>query len=454
MSSASSWITVPEGSPFPITNLPFGVGQPDSGSWRAWVAVGDVALDLAAVHAAGWFGSIDLPRQCFTERTLNTYLACGPAVWSATRSRLVELCTDESVADMLRPHLVDRSSLIMGVPTAPTDYVDFYSSLHHAVNVGRIFRPDSEPLLANWRYIPVGYHGRTGTLVPDHSSIWRPAGYRLANGVPTVGPCDALDIELEVASVIGVGNERGSPIDIADASQHLYGICLLNDWSARDLQAFEYQPLGPFLGKSFASSLSPWLVSLEALEPFRTHPPAQDPPPAEYLATNQPWALDLHLEVWIQSARMRELGMNGQLISCVGFADMYWTPAQQLAHLTVNGASTRSGDLFGSGTVSGATPGSEGSLIELTSNGQRPFGLPDGSSRTFLLDGDRVELRGWAGKDPATRIGLGSVAGTIVPARGSPASHSPASHSPAYHSPASHGPASHSPASRSNGRGD
>ncbi len=429
MSAASSWIVVPAGSPFPITNLPFGVGQPEPDSWRAWVAVGDVALDLAAVQAAGLFGSIDLPPQCFSERTLNTYLACGPAVWSATRSRLIELLTDHSIAKTLQTHLVDRSSLVMGVPIAPTDYVDFYSSLHHAVNVGRIFRPDSEPLLANWRYIPVGYHGRTGTIVPDHSTIPRPAGYRLADGVPTVGPCNALDIELEVASVIGVGNERGSPIAIADASQHLYGICLLNDWSARDLQAFEYQPLGPFLGKSFATSVSPWLVSLEALGPFRVDAPAQDPPPAEYLATTEPWALDLYLEVWIQSARMREFGMDGQLVSCVGFADMYWTPAQQLAHLTVNGASTRSGDLFGSGTVSGATPGSEGSLIELTSNGQRSFGLPDGSSRTFLLDGDRVELRGWAGNDPATRIGLGSVSGTVVPAHRSTASPRPTRHS-------------------------
>jgi fumarylacetoacetase len=425
---APSWMSVPPGSPFPITNLPFGVGRAvnsasDDTAWRAWVAIGDSALDLAAVHSEGWFGSIDLPHQCFSERSLNRYLGSGPAVWSATRSRLVELLTDDSFADRLRPHVVDRSALIMGIPTAPTDYVDFYSSLHHAVNLGRMFRPDSEPLLPNWRYIPVGYHGRTGTLVADDADIPRPAGYRLTDGVPTVGPCDALDIELEVASVIGVGSERGAPIDIAAASQHLYGICLLNDWSARDLQAFEYQPLGPFLGKSFATSVSPWLVSYEALEPVRVAPPAQDPAPADYLATDQPWAFDLHLEVRIQSARMRRLGIDAQLISSVGFADMYWTPAQQLAHLTVNGASTCSGDLFGSGTVSGATSGSEGSLIELTENGQRSFDLPDGSSRTFLRDGDRVELHGWAGNDPATRIGLGSVAGTIVPALRTPASH-------------------------------
>jgi fumarylacetoacetase len=416
VSGAPSWISVPAGSPFPITNLPFGVGHPGNDIWRAWVAIGDVALDLDAVHAAGAFGSIDLPRGCFSERSLNSYLGSGPAVWSATRSRLIDLLTDHSVAEMLRPHLVDRSSVIMGVPTAPTDYVDFYSSLHHAVNVGRIFRPDNEPLLPNWRYIPVGYHGRTGTLVADGASIPRPSGYRLVHGVPVVGPSNALDIELEVASVIGVGSERGTPVDIDAASQHLYGMCLLNDWSARDIQAFEYQPLGPFLGKSFATSVAPWLVSLEALEPFRVDPPFQDPSPAAYLSTDQPWAFDLRLEVWIQSARMRELGIEAHLISSVGFADMYWTPAQQLAHLTVTGASTSTGDLFGSGTVSGPTPGCEGSLIELTSNGQRPFDLPDGSTRTFLLDGDQVELHGWAGNDPATRIGLGSVAGTIAAA--------------------------------------
>ncbi len=423
-SKVQSWVPVPDGSPYPITNLPIGVGHPGDDVWRAWVAIGDGALDLDAIDVAGWFASIDLPHRCFAERSLNRFLASGPTVWSATRARLIDLLTDESVEQLLRPHLVDRSHLVMGVPTAPTDYVDFYSSLHHAVNVGRIFRPDSEPLLPNWRYIPVGYHGRTGTLVADDAGIQRPVGYRLVDGVPTVGPCNALDVELEVATVIGVGSERGHPINIDAASKHLYGMCLLNDWSARDIQAFEYQPLGPFLGKSFATSVAPWLVSLEALEPFRLNPPPQDPPPAAYLATDTPWAFDLHLEVWIQSARMRELGLGAELISSVGFADMYWTPAQQLAHLTVNGASTHAGDLFGSGTVSGPTPGSEGSLIELTSNGQRPFSLPDGSTRAFLLDGDRVELRGWAGSDLPTRIGLGSVTGTIVPAPDMSALHS------------------------------
>ena len=214
--------------------------------------------------------------------------------------------------------------------------------------------------------------------------------------------------------MIGVGSERGRPTRIDDAGQHLYGICLVNDWSARDIQAYEYQPLGPFLGKSFATSVSPWLVSLEALAPYRVASPVQDPPVADYLASDEAWGLDLHLEVWLETAAMRSAGHAPVCLSRVAFADMYWTPAQQLAHMTVNGAGTNPGDLFASGTVSGPEVGSEGSLIELTSNGERPFELPDGSTRAFLEDGDRVTLAGWAGSEPAERIGLGSVCGTIT----------------------------------------
>lgn len=409
-----SWVEIPEGSPFPITNLPIGIGHSGDERPRAWVAIGDRALDLAATATAGLLDCIGLPGGCLREPNLNRYLAAGPGVWSSLRRRLLELLDDDSGVDQLARHVVNQDALTMGLPTRPTDYVDFYSSIHHATNIGRIFRPDGEALMANWRRIPIGYHGRSGTLVPDGTDIRRPVGHRLVDGEPQVGPSLRLDIELEVGTVVGVGNETGTPIDIDDSARHLYGICLVNDWSARDIQAYEYQPLGPFLGKSFATSVSPWLVSFEALEPFRVAPPVQDPPVADYLTTDQPWGLDLRLEVWLETASMRAADDLPVLITEVPFADMYWTPAQQLAHMTVNGASASPGDLFASGTVSGAAPEAVGSLIERTWNGERPVELPNGEIVTFLDDGDRVELRGWAGGDPATRLGLGSVSGTII----------------------------------------
>lgn len=410
-----TWIPIPDGSPFPLANLPLGVGRVDDGPTRAWVAVGDSALDLAATAEAGAFAGLDLPPGCFADASLNRYLATGPVVWSAVRARIAEIVTDRSWSDRLGDVVVRQDELTMGVPVAPRDYVDFYSSLHHATNLGRILRPGTEPLAANWRRIPIGYHGRSGTLVADGAAIARPVGYRLIDGEPVVGRSHQLDIELEVGTVVGVGSDTGHPIPIDDAGAHLYGLCLVNDWSARDIQAYEYQPLGPFLGKSFATSVSPWLVSFEALEPFRVPPPPQDPAPAPYLATDEPWGFDLDLEVWLSSAAMRDAGTEPVRLSHTTFADMYWTPAQQLAHLTVNGAATAPGDLFASGTVSGPDPGTEGSLIEATWRGERPIELPDGSHRSFLIDGDCVELRGWAGTDPATRIGLGSVSGTIIP---------------------------------------
>lgn len=405
-------VPVPDGSPFPVTNLPFGVGHPGDNRRRAWVAIGDHAIDLDGMHAGGAFDGLDLEPGVFADPNLNRYLAAGSDTWRAVRARVREAI--DGRLPIARENAMARSELTMGVPVAPTDYVDFYSSIHHATNLGRMFRPDGDALMPNWRRIPIGYHGRTGTLVADGTPIRRPVGYRLIDGEPVVGPSTRLDIELEVGTVVGVGNEIGAPIPIGAAADHLYGICLVNDWSARDIQAYEYQPLGPFLGKSFATSVSPWLVSFEALEPFRVVSPEQEPPPAEYLSTDAPWGLDLHLEVWLDSAAMRAAGQPPVRVSSTGFADMYWTPAQQLAHLTVNGASTEPGDLFASGTVSGPTPGTEGSFIELSANGDRPIALPDGTERTFLLDGDRVELRAWAGADPATRIGLGTVAGTII----------------------------------------
>lgn len=410
------WVDIEPGSPFPLHNLPLGVARRLDGTVGAFVAIGDQALDLAEAVGTGFlddspaeYGLLD------ANATLNGFAAAGRAAHTALRQRLIELFTERRHAVQLSPSLVSLDELRMLLPVAVGDYVDFYSSLHHATNLGRIFRPDGEALLPNWRHLPVGYHGRSGTIVADGTDVYRPNGLRLDDGAPAFGPTERLDIELEVGFVVGAPSERGRPVAAEDAETHLFGLCLVNDWSARDIQSFEYQPLGPFLGKSFATSMSPWIVSLDALEPFRTEPPTQDPPVARYLRTTGPTAFDLHLEVLLQSAAMRAAGTDAVVISRTSFADVYWTAAQQLAHMTVNGASVRPGDLFASGTVSGPDPGSEGSLIEMSWNGERPIELPDGTTRCFLDDGDRVTLRGWAGSDPAGRIGLGSVTGTIVP---------------------------------------
>jgi fumarylacetoacetase len=402
---ADTWVDIPDGSPFPLHNLPFGIARRSDGTVGAFVAIGENALDLADAVGTGFlddspaeYGLLD------AGGTLNGFAAAGRSAHSALRERLTELFTEPRYRAQLTPCLVPLDELTMQLPVEVGDYVDFYSSLHHATNLGRLFRPDGEALLPNWRHIPIGYHGRSGTIVADGADITRPNGLRLVDGDLAYGPTNALDFELEVGVVVGAGSQLGRPITAADAEQHLFGLCLVNDWSARDIQAFEYQPLGPFLGKSFATSMSPWIVTLDALEPFRVEPPVQDPPVADHLRTTGATGFDLHLEV--------ELG--GEVISRTLFADMYWTPAQQIAHMTTNGPTVPAGDLLGSATGGGPTPGSEGSLIELTWRGERPLHLADGSSRTFLLDGDTVTLRGWAGADPATRIGLGSVTGTIV----------------------------------------
>ncbi len=410
-----TWVDVPASSPFPVHNLPFGRARRPDGTTGTFVAIGDLALDLAAAVRTGFFGDTLAGSGLVADDVaLNGLAAAGRATHSAIRCELVEMFTEPSNESRVAPSLVPAADLTMLLPVDVGDYVDFYSSLHHATNLGRLFRPDGEALLPNWRQLPVGYHGRSGTIVADHSDIHRPSGLHLVDGTAQFGPTSSLDIELEVGFVVGAGSRLGCPIATTDADEHLFGLCLVNDWSARDIQAFEYQPLGPFLGKSFATSMSPWIITLDALEPFRVDPPAQDPPVAPYLRTTGATGFDLHLEVLLESATMRAGGIDPIAISTTGFADMYWSAAQQLAHLTANGASVRPGDLFASGTVSGATPGSEGSLIELTWRGERPIELPDGSTRTFLADGDRVTLRGWAGSDPATRIGLGSVTGTIA----------------------------------------
>jgi fumarylacetoacetase len=366
-------------SGFGPENLPYGVAAPPGGAPRCVVRVGDDAVDLDALQRAGRLG--DLPEGVFGGAALNPFLALGRPVWETTRARLAEALDDA-------PRFGLEGAEIL-LPIAIGDYVDFYSSLEHATNLGRLFRPGSEPLLPNWRHLPVGYHGRASSVVVSGTPIRRPHGQRppaADTDAPSYGPTQRLDIELELGFVTGPGNPLGTPIPTAAARDHAFGFVLVNDWSARDLQRWEYQPLGPFLGKSFATSISPWVVPLAALEPYRVPAPAQDPEPLPYLRTDGDWALDIALEV----------ELNGSVISRTNARGLYWTFPQQLAHATVNGTNTRPGDLYASGTISGAEPGSEGSFIEL--------------GRPFLSDGDTVVLRGRAGD-----ISFGEVRGTIVP---------------------------------------
>jgi fumarylacetoacetase len=368
---------------FGLENLPYGAVGPD-----LVVRVGDEALPLAPLEAPA-----GLPPGTLSGPVLNPLLKLGRDAWTALRATIRErLEAGAELVPLGEPRL----------PLAVGDYVDFYSSREHASNLGRIFRPDSEPLLPNWRELPVGYHGRAGSIVVSGTPVHRPRGQLPAEGRPVFGPSRRLDIELELGFVTGDG---GSRITTAAAPDHVFGFVLVNDWSARDIQRWEYQPLGPFLGKSFATSLSPWIVPLAALEPYRVPAPPQDPEPLEYLRTKGDWGLDLELEV----------ELNGTIVSRTNARGLYWTFPQQLAHATVNGAPARAGDLFASGTISGAEPGTMGSLIELSWGGRDPLKLADGSERAFLEDGDTVVLRG---RTPDGAISFGEVAGTIRPPGG------------------------------------
>ncbi|MBA2555476.1 MAG: fumarylacetoacetase, partial [Geodermatophilaceae bacterium] len=328
---------MPEGSEFPITNLPYGVFRGANGR-RIGVAIGEHVLDLAGVVERGL---IEEPSRMLRTRTLNDFMSAGRPAWTRVRDRVTELLTDESSRGKVEPLIVRQADITMCLPFDVADYVDFYSSKDHAINVGKIFRPDAEALLPNWTHLPVGYHGRSGTVVVSGTDIVRPCGQRKApaEDAPTYGPSRRLDIEAEVGFVVGVPTELGDRVSTVDFADHVFGVVLLNDWSARDIQAWEYVPLGPFLGKSFATSVSPWVVPLAALTEARVAGPVQDPLPLDYLVDADPWALDLTIQVeW-----------NGTVVSRPPFASMYWTPGQQLAHLTVNGASLRTGDLFASG---------------------------------------------------------------------------------------------------------
>jgi fumarylacetoacetase len=407
------WVDVPKGSPFPLANLPFGVVtsavRPDP---AVVVRIGDQAFDLLAGSNLGLLDDVITDAaSLFRGGSLDPLLASGPDTWAALRATLTRLLTssDGQVPEWASEVVGDLAGAQTQLPFTVADYVDFYSSQQHAQNVGAIFRPDAPSLPENWTSLPIGYHGRAGTLVVSGTPIVRPCGQRRSRGeqTPTFGPSLRLDIECEVAFVVGVGSALGTEVPTTGFSEHVFGVMLLNDWSARDIQAWEYQPLGPFLGKSFATSVSPWVVPLAALAAARVAPPAQDPPVMDYLVDPDPWALDLDLQV----------RLNGTLVSRPPFRTQYWTPGQQLAHLTVNGASLRTGDVYASGTVTGPSKAERGSFLELSWGGQEPFALDDGSTRTFLEDGDTVSICGWATGTDGSRIGFGEVTGQVLPAR-------------------------------------
>ena len=423
-----SWVESANGHPeFPIQNLPFGIFRRRGGADvpSGGVAIGDSVLDLSTCLEAGLFsGDAERAARACAAPVLNGFLAMGSRYWSALRRAVSRLLAVDAAGPLLDPRagprlLAPASEVELLLPVMIGDYTDFYASLHHATNVGSMLRPDN-PLFPNYKWLPIGYHGRASSIVPSGTPIRRPQGQtRDGNAeAPTFGPSRRLDYELEVGFFVGPGNPLGEPIRIADASRHLFGICLLNDWSARDLQAWEYQPLGPFLAKNFATSISPWIVTLDALAPFRSpfKRAAGEPEPLRYLQDeddSRAGVIDLSLEVLLRSSRMREQGVAPASVSVSRLPDLYWTPAQMLAHHASSGCNLRPGDLFASGTVSGPAKESRGCLLELTWRGAEPLTLPTGEERRFLEDGDEVILRGWCEREGFVRIGLGECRGEV-----------------------------------------
>ncbi|MEF9884708.1 fumarylacetoacetase [Streptomyces sp. P9-A4] len=405
--SEHSPLDLAEGDPFGPHNLPYGVFSTadEPGRRRLGVRIGGHVLDAgAAAHALGspYAALLDRP-------SLNPLLAAGRTAWRDVRRALTAWVTVPAHRADIEPLLHPLDAVTLHLPYEVADYVDFYASEHHATNVGKIFRPDGDALTPNWKHLPIGYHGRAGTVVVSGTDVVRPSGQRKApaDAAPVFGPSVKLDIEAEVGFLVGTPSELGAPVPLADFREHVFGLTLLNDWSARDVQAWEYVPLGPFLGKSFQTSVSAWVTPLEALDAARTAPPARDFPLLPYLddaAEEEPGGFDLRITVEI----------NGEVVAEPPFSTMYWTAAQQLAHMTVNGASLRTGDLYGSGTVSGPEVDQRGSLLELTWNGRDALELA-GGKRTFLEDGDEVVLTAWAPGPDGTRVALGEVRGRIVP---------------------------------------
>ncbi|MGO4258442.1 fumarylacetoacetase [Marmoricola sp. RAF53] len=401
-----TWVDGAAGSAYDVDNLPYGVFSEGEDPARVGARIGDYVVDLAAVAAGAGFWTEGGLAALFGTDSLDPFLAAGRPVWDEARSWLVSLLTNESDRGLVEPFLHPLDSVTMQLPFTVADYVDFYCSLQHATNVGRIFRPDGEALLPNWRHLPVGYHGRAGTVVVSGTDVRRPTGQGRPSadgGPPAFGPSRRLDIEAELGFVVGTPTALGTSVPTSAFADHVFGVTPLNDWSARDIQAWEYVPLGPFLGKSFATSVSAWVTPLAALAAARVDLPGQDPAPLEYLEVDGPAGFDIAFEVLL----------NGEVVSRPPYASMYWSPAQMLAHLTVNGASLRTGDLFASGTISGDEVAERGSFLELSWGGQEPFATASGP-RTFLEDGDEVTLRATAPGTLGNRIALGEVTGRIT----------------------------------------
>ncbi|NNE69602.1 MAG: fumarylacetoacetase [Rhodothermales bacterium] len=414
-----SFINVPADHPFPIQNLPYGVFSPKGQAPRCGVAIGDFVLDLPMLVHAGLLTHRDADlRTAFDSPSLNGFMALGKQVWSDVRRRLQELLNEHTGVLRDDPSLrsrafLRRDSVTMHVPSQIGDYTDFYSSRQHATNVGTMFRDPDNALLPNWLHIPVGYHGRASSVVVSGTPVRRPVGQtKPGEGPPVFGPCRLLDFELEMGFFTGSGNPLGHPIPLDEATDHIFGLALVNDWSARDIQKWEYVPLGPFLAKNFATTVSPWIVPLEALEPFRVEREPQDPEPLPYLNGDPQGLYNIELEVAIQGS-----GMKAPHVVCrSNMRHLYWTMAQQLTHHTVTGCNLRPGDLLASGTISGPEPESYGSMLELAWRGTKPIAMPDGSERKFLQDGDSVIMTGWA-QGEGYRIGFGEAEGTVLPAR-------------------------------------
>ena len=409
-----SWVAGADGSGYGPEHLPYGVITHEGGHPELAVRIGDQALSLARLHDLGLLDDVVRhARSVFDTGSLSCLLGRGPEAWAAVRRRVQQLVTDDAAADMAREALLPLRDVVPQLPWEVADYVDFYSSEQHATNVGRIFRPDGEALTPNWKHLPIGYHGRAGTVVVSGTDVVRPNGQRksAAEDRPSFGPSRRLDVEVEVGFVVGVPSALGTAVAASALADHVFGVVLLNDWSARDIQAWEYVPLGPFLGKSFATSVSAWVTPLAALAAARVPAVRQDPQPLPYLVDDDPWALDLRLSLELSR------GDASAVLARPPFAQMYWTPGQQLAHLTVNGASLRTGDLFASGTVSGPDVDQRGSLLELSWGGREPLSVEGLGDVTFLEDGDVVTVRGEAPGPDGTTIRLGDVVGRVLPAR-------------------------------------
>lgn len=410
-----SWVEVPDKSDFPIQNLPFGIFQTQYLSAVAGVAIGNHVLDLVYLHENGYFDGLGLPPGIFNQPHLNSFIGLGRKKAGEVRERVSEILRHDN--DELKNNvaareiaLISMEEVQMRMPVQVPNYTDFYSSIEHATNVGSMFRDPKNALLPNWRHIPIGYHGRASSIVISGTDIYRPKGQTKAPEAefPSFGPSKKLDFELEMAFITCTNTELGKPVSVSEAENHIFGMVLFNDWSARDIQTWEYVPLGPFLAKNFGSTISPWIVTMDALEPFKVNGPEQEPKVLPYLKSNGPQNYDINLEVSLNT----ESGKT--VISKSNFKYMYWNMCQQLAHHTVNGCNLQVGDMYASGTISGHEKDSYGSMLELSWNGKNPIKLSDGTQRTFIEDGDTIVMRGYADKN-GVRIGFGDCSGKILP---------------------------------------